>query len=530
MAVFLKRRSDILEPLHKLLQKDVPWEWTTEHEEAYKASKGLLTTDDLLVHYDEKLPLILTSDASSYGLGSVLSHLLPNGKEAPVAYYSRTMTKTERNYSQTDKEALAILAGVKKFHSYLLGRRFKIVTDHRPLLGIFNSTKPIPQMISPRVLRWSLSLQAYDYELEYRKGKDIANTDALSRLPVSTPEFDVPQPADIFYSGMENSLQLGIHSAGPHARLFRIGSRERDAFNAAVDERACSRHPVAGPAHRFRQGKHSPPQGPEKRAAQIERQDLYRCNHNLFIVSKWFTFGLFRVEEGEQTRLHVERNHPAVPHVLVGPVAGQETAYAAAAHVLASRFPLLHRVRDAAGHHIHRASGTRYLIITVKKCLFHGGQGGGGCCARGLPPLPFTPDPRGRVRRAAAFAPGSSARATRGATPSEGGPNARGVGDRREKSPVAVSRTLLGFFGQVPLLCLNKTPNSVNPLLFVSGVFPPPPRWRWRNLADTVGERPLGRGPKKMETCAPPPSWEPPRERDPQRVSKFPKRGLPTPF
>ncbi|KAG8195641.1 hypothetical protein JTE90_004977 [Oedothorax gibbosus] len=195
---FLKRRSDILEPLHKLLQKDVPWEWTAEHEEAYKASKGLLTTDDLLVHYDEKLPLILTSDASSYGLGSVLSHLLPNGKEAPVAYYSRTMTKTERNYSQTDKEALAILAGVKKFHSYLLGRRFRIVTDHRPLLGIFNSTKPIPQMISPRVLRWSLSLQAYDYELEYRKGKDIANADALSRLPVSTPEFDVPQPADIF--------------------------------------------------------------------------------------------------------------------------------------------------------------------------------------------------------------------------------------------------------------------------------------------------------------------------------------------
>ncbi|KAG8186234.1 hypothetical protein JTE90_008761 [Oedothorax gibbosus] len=83
---------DILEPLHKLLQKDVPWEWTAEHEEAYKVSKGLLTTDDLLVHYDEKLPLILTSDASSYGLGSVLSHLLPNGKEAPVAYYSRTMT------------------------------------------------------------------------------------------------------------------------------------------------------------------------------------------------------------------------------------------------------------------------------------------------------------------------------------------------------------------------------------------------------------------------------------------------------
>ncbi|KAG8176900.1 hypothetical protein JTE90_000485 [Oedothorax gibbosus] len=63
-----ERLSDILEPLHKLLQKDVPWEWSAEHEEAYKASKGLLTTDDLLVHYDEKLPLILTSDASSYGL------------------------------------------------------------------------------------------------------------------------------------------------------------------------------------------------------------------------------------------------------------------------------------------------------------------------------------------------------------------------------------------------------------------------------------------------------------------------------
>lgn len=187
-SCFLKGKSTILEPLHKLLRRDKGWVWNKEHDIAYKAAKNLLQKENILAHYDGSLPLVLTCDASSYGLGAVLSHRFPDNRELPIAYYSRTLTKPERNYSQTDREALAIIASVKKFNQYLLGRNFKIVTDHKPLLGLLNPNKPIPPMLSPRVLRWSLCLAAYDYDIEYRKGSDISNADAFSRLPLSTPD------------------------------------------------------------------------------------------------------------------------------------------------------------------------------------------------------------------------------------------------------------------------------------------------------------------------------------------------------
>lgn len=194
---FLKNKSEVLEPLHQLLQKNTVWHWTPKHEKAYKAAKDMLTSDITLAHFDEKLPVLLTCDGSPYGVGAVLSHISPSGKEVPIAYHSRSLTKAERNYSQTDREALAIISGVKKFNQYLQGRKFKIVTDHEPLLGLFNPKKPLPQMVSPRVLRWSLILAAYDYELEYRRGKEIPNADALSRLPLDSPDWDPPAPSDV---------------------------------------------------------------------------------------------------------------------------------------------------------------------------------------------------------------------------------------------------------------------------------------------------------------------------------------------
>ncbi|XP_055911879.1 uncharacterized protein K02A2.6-like [Eupeodes corollae] len=133
--------------------------------------------------FNEKLPVILTCDASPYGVGSVLAHLLPDGSERPISYYSKTLKKSERNYAQIDKEALAIITSIKKFHEYLYGRPFLIYTDHKPLLGLFSPCKPTPNTISERMLRNIIFLSAYNYNLQHKPGKEIAHADALSRLP-----------------------------------------------------------------------------------------------------------------------------------------------------------------------------------------------------------------------------------------------------------------------------------------------------------------------------------------------------------
>ena len=156
--------------------------WTHVENEAFEATKEALQTDSLLVHYDSSKPLLLACDASQYGLGAVLSHICENGEERPIAFVSRTLTPAEKNYSQLEKEGLAIIFGVKKFHNYLFGRHFTIESDHKPLSYLFNEISP---MASSLIQRWALTLSAYQYTIRYKTGKTLSNADALSRLPKS---------------------------------------------------------------------------------------------------------------------------------------------------------------------------------------------------------------------------------------------------------------------------------------------------------------------------------------------------------
>ena len=127
---FLPNIATTLEPLHKLLRQGTPWQ--QEQQKAFESAKELLQSADLLVHFHPAKPLILATDASDYGVGAVLSHQLLDGSEKPIGYASRSLNPAEQNYSTIEKETLAILLGVKKFHQLLYGHPFTLTTDHKP--------------------------------------------------------------------------------------------------------------------------------------------------------------------------------------------------------------------------------------------------------------------------------------------------------------------------------------------------------------------------------------------------------------
>ncbi len=150
---FLPKLSSVLFPLYRLLRKDVAWEWSEEEEKAFSRSKKMLTSSNLLTHYNPQLPLTLACDVSAYGIGAVLAHRMSDGSEKPIGYVSRTLTKAEKNYSQLEKEGLSCVVGIKKFHNYVFGRHFELVTDHKPLLGLLKENVSVSAQASPRVKR-----------------------------------------------------------------------------------------------------------------------------------------------------------------------------------------------------------------------------------------------------------------------------------------------------------------------------------------------------------------------------------------
>ena len=198
-AKFLPNLSSTLAPLYGLLEKKASWSWGKEQEAAFKTAKTQLTSSCLLVHYDPQKPLVLSCDASPYGVGAVLSHRMEDGSEQPIAFASRSLAPAEKKYAQLEKEGLAIVFGVKKFNQYLLGRKFAILSDHKPLQHLFSPSRPVPPLASARIQRWALTLGAYDYTIEDKPGPEHANADTLSRLPLPECTSTIPQPAEVIF-------------------------------------------------------------------------------------------------------------------------------------------------------------------------------------------------------------------------------------------------------------------------------------------------------------------------------------------
>ena len=201
---FLPNMSTRLKPLYSLLQKGIPFVWSKECNQAFINCKQDLLRSNVLVHYDCNKEIRLACDASPYGLGAVISHVI-DGHEKPIAFSSRTLTPAEKGYAQIEKEALSIIFGVTKFHKYLYGRRFTLVTDHKPLLAILGPKSAIPTLAAMRMQRWALRLLAYSYDIEYRRSEDHLNADCMSRLPLDNVS---KENQDVFYFSYVDDLPI----------------------------------------------------------------------------------------------------------------------------------------------------------------------------------------------------------------------------------------------------------------------------------------------------------------------------------
>lgn len=174
---FVEGFANIAAPLHKLTEANNTFTWSQTCENSFRRLKAALCSSPILAYPKQRGQFILDTDASNIGIGAVLSQV-QDGEERVIEYFSKILSKPERNYCVTRKELLAIVKSVDHFHRYLYGREFIIRTDHAALSWLLRLKNPEGQ-----VARWMEKLQQYDFKIKHRPGRQHLNADALSRRP-----------------------------------------------------------------------------------------------------------------------------------------------------------------------------------------------------------------------------------------------------------------------------------------------------------------------------------------------------------
>lgn len=242
---FVKDFSTLSAPLSDLLKKNKKFEMTDSALKSLEQLKEALCSAPVLVHPNYSKPFIVQCDASSTGIGAVLCQLDDEGVERPIYYHSQKLNKAQRNYSVTELECLAAVSAVKKFRPYIEMLPFKIITDHASLRWLMGQRD-----LSGRLARWSLSLAAYDFEIEHRKGSEHVVPDTLSRafaeelasiqlcvveVDLEAPEFDDEDYKDLRTNVQENSEALpGVKIEGKFVYKkteFSTGDDEGDTLS-----------------------------------------------------------------------------------------------------------------------------------------------------------------------------------------------------------------------------------------------------------------------------------------------------------
>lgn len=175
---FIKDYAKIANPLYELTRKTARgYQWSSSCQESFETLKQKLVNPPVLVYPDFRVPFIVHTDASESAIGGILSQN-QEGRERVIAYWSRQLQKSERNYSTIEREALAVISAVKEFYPYLYGFNFTLVTDHNPL-----TTLKALKDVGGRLARWMLFLQQFSFEFQYKPGSQHTNADCMSRIP-----------------------------------------------------------------------------------------------------------------------------------------------------------------------------------------------------------------------------------------------------------------------------------------------------------------------------------------------------------
>ena len=173
---FIRNFAHIAAPLTDLTKDGVKFTWSQKCEAAFQELKLCLTKAPVLAYPSERGQFILDTDSSGFGIGGVLSQVQSDGTERVIAYGSKTLDKSQRNYCTTMRELLAVVVFVRKFHHYLWGNKFVVRTDHASLQWLLNFKEP-----ENMLARWLAILSTYDMEIQHRKGVNHRNADELSR-------------------------------------------------------------------------------------------------------------------------------------------------------------------------------------------------------------------------------------------------------------------------------------------------------------------------------------------------------------
>ena len=240
LSRFLGHLSDLCEPLRQLTKRSIQWQWNEEHQQGFDKIKAAVTQTPVLQYFDGKLPTTIQCDASQTGLGAV-----PMQSRGPIAYASRALTETEKQYAQIEKEMLAIVYAMEKFHTYTYGRNITIESDHKRLVTIHK--KPL-QSAPKRLQRMLMRLQKYSIDIQYRPGKELYLADTLSRAylayDVDANKTESMQQQSDWEKELEqvNMIAGGKHYTTNHSKCY--SRRSELTRTTAIHHTRMARHEV----------------------------------------------------------------------------------------------------------------------------------------------------------------------------------------------------------------------------------------------------------------------------------------------